>query len=275
MNTTIRYVLRGTLLCALCGALGATLLVATPAHAGRAAYWAAMLPLIDAHQAKLLEADYAAGKLKLDEDAAKQLSKAYIAARTSYERALAKTEKELADMEGDRAVRRAASREAYAKVTASEQGKFKEALLAFLTKEQAAETLKLLGTFSSQMDYMFYLVSGYNLGDSQDKALELVVGYIVAEEKLRGQAPVEGLSSDDRREKSRALKEKLDKSLAAMLSEEQMLRWTKLTTRQRGGGAQREGAERRDGGEQEKPEEPASSDDQQKAEEPASSDKGE
>ena len=291
MNTKVRSVPRVALLCILCAIIGAVLLVARPAEAQRSSHWPELLPPIDAHQARLLEADYTADKLGLDEEGAKKLSKAYIAAHTSYDKAMLKAYKELHSPEGDHAARRAAFREAYPRITAAEQGAFKEALLAFLSKEQATETFKLLGTFSAQMDLMFYLVSGYNLGDRQSEALDLVADFILADEKLHSEASAEEGRSDERREKSRLLKEKLDKSLGAMLSEAQMLRWTESTTPerererrgQRGGGERRrssgsassgeqgEAREPASSGEQGQAREPESSGEQQKAEEPASS----
>ena len=123
-----------------------------------------------------------------------------------------------------------------AEVGAAEREKFKTALAAFLTEEQAKKAVDMLGVFNTRGDHMAHLLIGYQLGEKLDKALDLVDTYVLEQNKLWESASGEQADFSAQREKMTALKNDLDKGLAAILSEEQLAKWKEATTFQRGGG---------------------------------------
>lgn len=194
----------------------------------------------DAKAAWAAEARHMAKRLGVTEEATTKLVEAHQAARTSFAASIEQKREELRTEGGeDRDARRAAYRRMYQETSAAEREKLRTALAAFLSEEQVAKAVELLGSFSVQMGYMDYMVSillGYNLGEKQDKALELVTNYILEQTALREKLSGEGADFTAVREKMAAAKSQLDESLATILSEEQLAQWKTATTFQRSPG---------------------------------------
>jgi hypothetical protein len=201
---------------------------------GRGEGRGARLSSEDAKKAWALEAQHVAGKLELSKEAAIKLTEAFAAARTSYSKAMEAKREELRADTGDRSSRYAAYRKVQEEVTKAEREKLEKALAAFLNKEQVQKVLERLGSFSGQWDRMVHTLAGFELGEKQPDALELVNQHVVDQAKLFESVTGPGADFMALRDKFVALKEKLDKSLAPLLSEEQMTKWTEATTRQRG-----------------------------------------
>jgi len=196
-------------------------------------------PLLSTEESKAawaMQAGHAAQKLELGDDAAKQLAQAYEAARTSYAAAIDKKREELRGVTEDRSARWAAYRKMYTEVGTAEREKFEAALAAFLSEGQAKKAVDMLGVFSTRGDHMVHLLAGYELGDQQGKALDLINTYVLEQNKLWENVSGQETDVSAQREKMTALKSDLDKGLAAILSEEQLAKWKEATTFRRGGG---------------------------------------
>jgi hypothetical protein len=188
----------------------------------------------DAKKAWALEARHVAGKLELSKDATAKLTEAFAAARTGYAKAMAAKREELSADTRDRSSRYAAYRKTGEEVATAEREKFEKALTAFLTEEQVKKALERLGSFNRRWDDMVHTLAGFDLGEKQTEALELVNQYVVDQSKLYATASGSEGDFTALRDKMTEMKTALDKSLSALLSEEQLAKWTEATTRQRG-----------------------------------------
>ena len=176
-----------------------------------------------------LEAGCVAKALGLSEEKTGQLADAYKAARESYQEGI---EELSADQGGDRGDRF----EAYRRLQDEERGKLEGALKGILKEGQVAQAIASLGTFSRSWDRYVDTLAGMELGDEKlTNALVLVNQYVIDSDK----ATREALANQDwesMREVRRSQKEKLDTALAAVLSEEQLTKWSEATaSRGRGG----------------------------------------
>ena len=188
----------------------------------------------DAKKAWALEAQHVAGKLELKKDATTKLTEAFAAARTGYAKAMVAKREELSADTGDRGSRYAAYRKAGEEVAAAEREKFEKALTASLTKEQVKKALERLGSFNRRWDGMVHTLAGFDLGEKQAEALELVNQYVVDQSKLFATASGSEGDFTALRDKMTEMKTALDKSLSALLSEEQKTKWTEATASRRG-----------------------------------------
>ncbi len=188
----------------------------------------------DAKKAWALEAEHVAGKLEFKKDATAKLTEAFAAARVGYAKAMEAKLEELMTDTGDRSSRFAAYREAREEVAKAEREKLEKALGAFLKKEQVKKALERLGSFDRRWDSMVHTLAGFDLGEKQAEALELVNQYVVDQSKLF--ETVSGADGDRTalRDKFVSMREALDKSLSALLTEEQMTKWTEATASRRG-----------------------------------------
>ncbi len=172
--------------------------------------------------AEELEAKCVAKMLKLSKEATEQLVAAYKAARDSHRKA---AEGIQSSQEGDRAARF----QRFRQLGDTEREKLEAALQGFLTEEQVKKAMASLGTFSWRWDRYVDALAGLELSEENlYKALELVNTYVVDSSKATQEA-----SADRDWEAQRAIlqkhKEKLDTELAAVLSQEQLAKWTEAT----------------------------------------------
>ena len=206
------------------------------------------LPADKADAAQTLEAQHVAGKLGLSQENTTKLVAAYKAARKAYGEAIRSNRSNIAKPEEgapvDRQARMKARREQQQKATAEACETLRKAVSAFLNENQTKTAVEKLGIFDMQWDMMVDTLAGFKLGEKQDKALELVNGYVVERAKtmatlFSGSGDTSGL-----REKLTGMSAKLDQDLAAILSEEQLAKWKETTTMGPGRGMMpgREGA---------------------------------
>ena len=188
-----------------------------------------------------LQATHVAGTLDLSKDQTTTLVDAYKAARESYQTAYReRIQAAMADAgEGDRQARFRGMREAQQEVAKAEIAKLEKALSG-LGEEKTKKAVAQLGTFSVEWDRMVHVIAGFNLGDKQGKALDLISTYNADYTAARNEAMSGAMSGGDRqamRGVRQEHKTKLDDGLKAILSEEQMASWTTATQRRgRGGG---------------------------------------
>jgi hypothetical protein len=196
--------------------------------------WGSGLEPDDAKAAWALQAEHAAGKLKLDEETTDKLVKAYQAARTSFQASLEAKMSALRETE-DRSARREAYRAAFTEVRNSEQAKFEKELETFLTEEQSENIAELLGAFDPRSDQMVHTIAGFELGDKQADALDLVDAYIKKQSEIRESMTGEQSDFSAYRDKMMAAKGELDTALEPLLTADQLATWKEATTYRRGG----------------------------------------
>ena len=176
-----------------------------------------------------LEAGCVADELKLSEENTKKLVDAYKGARKSYQESV----QELYEQQqgGDRSSRY----EAYRKLREDERGKLGNALKGILEDKQVTQAMESLGTFARSWDRYVDILVGFELGDKKlAKAVALVNQFVVDSDKAMREA-MANQDWESMREKRRALKEKLDTALAAVLTEDQQGKWSEATApRERG-----------------------------------------
>jgi hypothetical protein len=177
-----------------------------------------------------LESQGVAHELSLDDAAAMKLAEAYAAARKAQG----------AEMETLRGTgeRGPGMFQQMQEINAKERSKLGDALNGFLTEEQTTKALAPLGTFNNQWDRMADVISGFKLEDEKlYKALALISKYVVESDEAREKAMASG-DFQSVRDSMQELKAGLDKSLADVLSEEQLATWTEATASRggRGGG---------------------------------------
>jgi len=225
MNRIVSYLPQGRSSLLVCALLLAFAFAMMPAHAQRGGRRAPLLAEEEAKVAWAVEAGYVAKKLELPKEAATKLAKAYETTRTSYAAAIEKKREELTTSTEDRSARRAAYRKMQQEVGAAERDKFNTAVAAFLSEEQTKEAVTLLWAFSSQSDLMIHALKGCDLGDKEDRAIELVVVYAQEGAKARERATGEEGSFEELHDILASLRVALDKALAGVLSEEQFAKW--------------------------------------------------
>lgn len=221
------------------GALAAALLVSLTATAqpgpGGGPGMRARLAPEQAEAAWKLEAQHVASKLGLSEDNTTKLVDAYIKARKDYQTAL---EERRSSMERGPDAREA-MRKAMLEVADSARENLKKAVAAFLDEKQTEAAVQRLGTFDFRWDQMVHTIAGFNLGEKQADALELINTYVIESRNLMRSRTEAGSPPEDFREKAMTLRAKLDEDLSKILSEEQMTQWKQAVGF--GGGPRREG----------------------------------
>lgn len=184
-----------------------------------------------ADAAQTLEAQHVAGKLGLSKENTAKLVAAYKDARKAYGEASRRDiEKPQEGAPVDPQARMKARREQQQKAAAEACAALKKTVSAFLNESQANTVVEKLGIFDMQWDMMVDTLAGFNLGEKQDKALELVNGYVVERNASMKTLFGGGGDASGLREKLSAMKAKLDQDLAAVLSEEQLAKWKETTT---------------------------------------------
>lgn len=175
-----------------------------------------------------LQASGVAHELSLGDEEAAKLAEAYTAARKAHDA-------EMQELRGT-GERGPGMFQQMQEINAKERSKLGEALNGFLDEEQTAKALAPLGTFNNQWDHLAHVIGGFDLeNEKQHKALALVSAYVVKSDEARESAMASG-DFQSVRESTRVLKEDLDKSLADVLSEEQLAKWNEQTAfRGRGG----------------------------------------
>ncbi|GMW00399.1 MAG: hypothetical protein AMXMBFR84_15360 [Candidatus Hydrogenedentota bacterium] len=176
----------------------------------------------------LLQAKGVAKELALSDENTGKLADAYKTSRQALEDAV-----QSGDGQGRGGRERFSAMQELAK---QHRDKFKTDVSAFLTEEQATKAMATLGSFDRQWDRMVDTLSGLGLEQEKlDKSLALVSAYVAEASAEREKA----MSSGDFQSLRTVLgpvREKLDKGLKELLSEEQLMKWTEATAmRGRGG----------------------------------------
>jgi hypothetical protein len=181
-----------------------------------------------------LEAKAVAKELALADDVTTKLVDAYKAAREGQMTAL-RAKRTEGGGQGNWGVLR--------EVTQAERGKLETALKGFLNEDQTAKALATLGTFNQRWDMMTMALDGLKLDEAKGaEAMKLVMAYVTDSDKIMKDALAAGETERTAaREKSRALKQKLDEDLGKILTAEQVKTWTEATTMRRGGGRRGDG----------------------------------
>ncbi len=186
-------------------------------------------------QAWALQAKAVAKELALADDVTPKLVDAYKAARESQMTALRAKMTEGGGQGG------LGNWEALREITKAERGKLETALKGFLKEDQTAKALGTLGTFNRRWDAMTMVLDGLKLDEAKGaEATKLVMAYVMDSDKIMQDAFAAGATDRTAaRDKSRALKQKLDENLGKVLSAEQLKTWTEATTMRGGGGGRR------------------------------------
>jgi hypothetical protein len=161
------------------------------------------------------------------------LEQVYAKARTDHMEAAQKLETQVTE--------RMERYEALLTLRESERIKLKNSLSDFLTAEQVRRAIGPLGAFDSQGDSYVDTLAGYGL--SRESLLQAVLSvnhYLVASSKALREA-AESQNFYGWFAIRRHLKEKLDTSLVAVLSERQLAQWKTATSSRRRGPRQRTG----------------------------------
>jgi hypothetical protein len=188
-----------------------------------------------------LQAKGVAKDLGLADDAAAKLVDAYKTARRSHQEALAG----LAGGGGGALGGGGGAErfQAFQKLNEEHRAKLKEALSGVLNEEQAGRALASLGTFSRQWDRLVDTLAGYGLdGEKQAKGLSLIAAYVVEADAAMAKAR-EGGDFQAIRTAAQGLKDKLDTSMADVLSAEQLAQWKTATVFRGGRGGPGRGPE--------------------------------
>ncbi|HOJ33924.1 MAG TPA: hypothetical protein PKY35_07025 [Candidatus Hydrogenedentes bacterium] len=168
-----------------------------------------------------LQAQHVGSKLGLSEENVGKLVEAYVKARKDHQTAL---EERRSSME-----RGPDAREAWRKATLElaegARENLKKAVASFLDEKQTETAVQRLGTFDARWDVMVHTIAGFNLGEKQADALELINTYVIESRALMATRSEAGPPSEDFREKAMALRTKLDENLSKILSEEQLAQW--------------------------------------------------
>lgn len=173
------------------------------------------------------EAKCVGAALKLSDDDASKVLKAYVSARKNY---------------AEKAESLPRTREAFEQrreLGEKAAADLKEALVKAVGADKTEKIIGLLGPFSMmsfRLDRMVNELLGFELPkDKLNKAMLIVLEYNRDSGKLMTEAREAG-SFENVREKVQALNEKLNKELAKVLSEKQMATWTERQGRPFGGG---------------------------------------
>ncbi len=186
-----------------------------------------------AQAAWALQAKAVAAGLTLEEKAATALAGAYKSARESYQKAMQEV---IGSGGGPGGGGGPGNFQALQEIRQTESGKLDNALKLFLNDEQRTQALASLGTFSVEWDRHVDTLAGFGLEAAKlDEALKHTVAYVVEVDK----AMQEAMASFDFqavRGARQTAKEKLDKALASILSEDQVAKWNEATAPRGGGG---------------------------------------
>jgi hypothetical protein len=170
--------------------------------------------------AQKMEAQYIAKQLKLCDENTSKLVAAYLKARKSL-------------TDARQALRREGTRgwEAYRDLQDKESKKLETELAKFLDEKQVTKAMESLGTFNMSWDRMVDALAGFKLEEKDlDKALDKVNAYVIDSAKLMREARESG-SFREMRPKFQELRDKLDKAMEGILSEEQLEQWKQVTAR--------------------------------------------
>ena len=167
--------------------------------------------------AQKIQAQYVAKKLKLSDDNTSKLVAAYLKARKSL------TDARQALARGDF--------QAYRDLSDKEREKLEGELGKFLKEKQVKKAMESLGTLNTSWDRMVDALAGFKLEEKQlNKALDKVNAYVIDSAKLMQEARESG-SFQEIRPKYQELREKLNKAMEGILSEEQLEQWKQVTAR--------------------------------------------
>lgn len=170
--------------------------------------------------AQKMEAEYIANKLKLSDENTSKLVAAYLKARKSLTDA-----RQALRSEGTR------DWEAYRGLFDKESKKLEGEIGKFLKEKQVKKAMESLGTFNTSWDRMVDALAGFKLEEKAlNKALDKVNAYVIDSAKLMQEARESG-SFQEIRPKFQELREKLDKAIGGILSEEQLEQWKQVTAR--------------------------------------------
>ena len=179
-----------------------------------------------------LQATYVAGTLALSEEQTAKLVDAYKAAREGYQsafRGLIQAANMLFGEDSGHWEPCKVVHKSQAEAAETEIAELEKALSG-IDKEKLRTAVVQLGTFSREWDRMVRVIAGFNLGDKQDKALELIstynVDYTAAVNETMAARDFRAVSGVQKEHKAR-----LDDGLKAILSKKQMTSWTKATPR--------------------------------------------
>lgn len=173
-----------------------------------------------------LQAKTTAKEFGLSKPEGEKLAESYVAVRTRRSTLLKELPKEIAGGSGHRKNTEETDTE--------QREQLKTAIGSILNEEQIETAILSLGSFNPRWDRYVSQIQGFQLDErAQDQALRLTLEYIVNYGKARAAAKAEDtrLSSVVARD----LKSKLDKGLAAFLSEEQSTKWNEATAFRSGG----------------------------------------
>ncbi len=167
-----------------------------------------------------MEAQYIANKLKLSDENTSKLVAAYLKARKSLTDA-----RQALRSEGTRGW------EGYRDLFDKESKKLEGELGKFLKEKQVKKAMESLGTFNTSWDRMVDALAGFKLEEKAlNKALDKVNAYVIDSAKLMQEARESG-SFQEIRPKFQELREKLNKAIGGILSEEQLEQWKQVTAR--------------------------------------------
>jgi Spy/CpxP family protein refolding chaperone len=179
-----------------------------------------------------MEAQTVASQLNLNAEQTQKLVDAYKTARQSQ---LEEIRSKMGEAGQDRT--------AFVEINKAQRAKLETALNGFLKADQTAKAMPTLGSFSRRWDVMVATLDEMNL-DEQKKgeAMKLVADYAAESGKLMESAMAGG-GGQNVREQMVQMKDKLDASLAKVLTPEQLTKWKEGTARRgRGGAGPRGGA---------------------------------
>ncbi|NUM56012.1 MAG: hypothetical protein HUU46_20415 [Candidatus Hydrogenedentes bacterium] len=175
-----------------------------------------------------------AKSLSLDDAKTKQLTDAYKASREALSKAA------IGQMAGGGQGGPGGGRgEAYRKLITDERAKLDAKLKEFLTPEQTASALAVLGTYSIQWDGMVNSLNALGLDDKvKTDAMNAVAGFIGESGKAREAAAGD---RDVVRQKMSELRSKLEADLGKILSAEQVTKLKEMPGFRQGRGGPRDG----------------------------------
>lgn len=188
------------------------------------------LPPDKLNAAWTLEAQGVARDLGLSADETSKLVDAYKDVRASHQAALT----ELMQT----AERGPGMFEQMQEINDTQRANLEKQVSGFLSKEQTDAAVKSLGTFNRQWDQYVDALSGLGLEkDKQYQALTLIAQYAVDSNAARDEA-MAAMDFQGMRSSMQALKEKLDASMADILTADQLAQWKEATAMRggRGGG---------------------------------------